>query len=113
MLPPEIIAVALPSVSPKQLILVEEVETEKPINYIDLKNYYKKLNNVINIHDYPENNIYPMPIYSTHKTEIAVGRIRESLIFKDKGCDLFVCGDQLLRGAAYNSVLISDYIQKL
>lgn len=84
------------------------VETEKDIDYYDLKNYYRTMKNVISIQDYPDNNIYPMPIYSTYKNEIAVGRIRESLIFKNKGCDLFVCGDQLLRGAAYNSVLIAD-----
>jgi hypothetical protein len=28
-----------------------------------------------------------------------VGRIRQNLVFGDKGLEFFVCGDQLLRGA--------------
>ena len=34
--------------------------------------------------------------------------MRSSLLFAPKGLDLFVCGDQLLRGAALNAVLIAE-----
>lgn len=37
-----------------------------------------------------------------------VGRIRENDVFGDHGLDLFVCGDQLLRGAALNAVVIAE-----
>ena len=37
-----------------------------------------------------------------------VGRIRNSLVYEPCGLDLFVSGDQLLRGAALNAVLIAE-----
>ena len=40
----------------------------------------------------------------------AVGRIRKNDVFGDNGLDFFVCGDQLLRGAALNAVLIAEAI---
>ena len=39
-----------------------------------------------------------------------VGRIRQSLVFEANGLDLFVSGDQLLRGAALNAVIIAEKI---
>ena len=39
---------------------------------------------------------------------VQVGRIRQNIVFGDNGLDLFVCGDQLLRGAALNAVLIAE-----
>lgn len=36
-----------------------------------------------------------------------VGRVRANEVFGDHGLDFFVCGDQLLRGAALNAVLIA------
>ena len=38
---------------------------------------------------------------------------KKSLIYEDYGCDLFVSGDQLLRGAALNSVLIAKKLINL
>jgi aspartate-semialdehyde dehydrogenase len=89
------------------------VETKNKIDYNLLNDYYKQLDHVISIDDNISNNVYPMPINSSHENRISVGRIRPSLIFKDNGCDLFVCGDQLLRGAALNSVLISVLLNNL
>jgi hypothetical protein len=37
-----------------------------------------------------------------------VGRLRQSLVFGSYGLDLFISGDQLLRGAALNAVLIAE-----
>ena len=45
--------------------------------------------------------------------DVEVGRIRQSLVFGDRGLDLFVSGDQLLRGAALNAVLIAEKILEL
>ena len=50
---------------------------------------------------------YPMPLTATESFDVEVGRVRESLVFAPCGLDLFVCGDQLLRGAALNAVLIA------
>jgi aspartate-semialdehyde dehydrogenase len=49
-----------------------------------------------------------MPLNATHSFDVEVGRIRESLVFAPFGLDLFVSGDQLLRGAALNAVLIAE-----
>mmetsp|Transcript_13758 Transcript_13758/g.40710 ORF Transcript_13758/g.40710 Transcript_13758/m.40710 type:complete len:102 (-) Transcript_13758:142-447(-) len=58
--------------------------------------------------DEVDQNKYPMPLTATGEYDVEVGRVRRSLIFEDKGLDLFVCGDQLLRGAALNAVLIAE-----
>jgi len=58
--------------------------------------------------DEPEKNAYPMPLNATAKDDVEVGRIRQSLVFGEYGLDLFVSGDQLLRGAALNAVLIGE-----
>jgi aspartate-semialdehyde dehydrogenase len=60
--------------------------------------------------DEPLNSIYPMPINASECDDVEVGRIRQSLVYKEKGLDLFVSGDQLLRGAALNAVLIAEKI---
>lgn len=49
----------------------------------------------------------PTPENASNLSEILVGRIRQSLVFKNKGIDMFVAGDQLLRGAALNAVRIA------
>ena len=62
----------------------------------------------VEVVDDPEAKRYPMPVTSTYKYDIEVGRIRRNDVFDDKGLDIFVCGDQLLRGAALNAVLIAE-----
>jgi aspartate-semialdehyde dehydrogenase len=59
--------------------------------------------------DDPAAKRYPMPLNASGKYDVEAGRIRQNLIFKNHGLDLFVCGDQLLRGAALNAVLIAEY----
>ena len=49
----------------------------------------------------------------TFSFDVEAGRIRQSLIFGTHGLDLFVSGDQLLRGAALNAVLIALKIIEL
>jgi len=58
--------------------------------------------------DDPANLQYPMPLTATGQYDVEVGRIRKSLAFGDYGLEFFVCGDQLLRGAALNAVLIAE-----
>ena len=52
-------------------------------------------------------NQYPMPLTATGCDDVEVGRIRQSLVFGKHGLDIFVVGDQLLRGAALNAVEIA------
>jgi len=58
--------------------------------------------------DDPANLQYPMPLTATGQYDVEVGRIRKSLAFGDYGLEFFVCGDQLLRGAALNAVLVAE-----
>jgi aspartate-semialdehyde dehydrogenase len=62
----------------------------------------------VDVVDDPSAKRYPMPITATKKHNVEVGRLRPSLVFGPRGLDLFVSGDQLLRGAALNAVLIAE-----
>lgn len=64
----------------------------------------------VDLVDEPTANKYPMPMTSSKKYNVEVGRIRSSLVFEPYGIDLFVSGDQLLRGAALNAILIAEAI---
>jgi len=54
-----------------------------------------------------ERNHFPMPIEATDREEVLVGRIRED-VSNPMALDLFVSGDQLLKGAALNAVQIAE-----
>lgn len=65
----------------------------------------------IKIVDDRERNYFPMPIDASEKDDILVGRIRKDLSQPDgRGIDMFVCGDQLLKGAALNAVQIAELL---
>jgi aspartate-semialdehyde dehydrogenase len=54
-------------------------------------------------------NRFPMPIDATGKDEILVGRIRQDESLPDnRGINIWVAGDQLLKGAALNAVQIAE-----
>ena len=52
-------------------------------------------------------NLYPMPLNTTDKDIVEVGRIRKDLVFEN-GISLFCCGDQIRKGAASNAVEILE-----
>lgn len=58
--------------------------------------------------DDPASCAYPMPLTASGKYDVEVGRVRNNPVFGDCGLDLFVCGDQLLKGAALNAVQIAE-----
>ncbi|MBK8267965.1 MAG: aspartate-semialdehyde dehydrogenase [Planctomycetes bacterium] len=65
----------------------------------------------VQIADDRPNNRFPMPIDVAGKDDCHVGRIRQDISQPDnRGIDLFVCGDQLRKGAALNAVQIADRI---
>ena len=56
-------------------------------------------------------NRFPMPLDASHNDDVYVGRIRRDISRKDsKGLDLFVCGDQIKKGAALNAVQIAELL---
>merc|ERR1712127_229735 len=87
------------------------IETELPINPDDVRELLRGAPGV-KVVDEPDKLLYPMPLNATGQDDVEVGRIRQSIVFGDHGLDLFVSGDQLLRGAALNAVLIAEEVGK-
>ncbi len=85
------------------------VETDKPINAEDVRKLFEKTKGIV-VTDDILNNIYPMPLTASHKYDVEVGRIRPNPVFAERGLEFFVCGDQLLKGAALNAVQIAEVI---
>ena len=64
--------------------------------------------------DDPAGNHFPMPIEATGKDAVLVGRIRQDLSQPDnRGLELFLCGDQLRKGAALNAIQILERLTAL
>lgn len=84
-------------------------EFEKPATAAKAREILKNSPGV-EVVDSPNENLYPMPLTAANKYDVEVGRIRESLVFEG-GIDLFLSGDQLLKGAALNAVQIAEYLQ--
>ncbi len=57
--------------------------------------------------DEPAKNEYPLPLYVAERFYCQVGRIRKDCAM-DNGLCFWVCGDQLLKGAALNAVQIAE-----
>lgn len=56
-------------------------------------------------------NIFPTPLQVSNKDDVAVGRIRRDVSQDgDTGLDIFVCGDQIRKGAALNAVQIAEML---
>ncbi|MBR3707533.1 MAG: aspartate-semialdehyde dehydrogenase, partial [Lentisphaeria bacterium] len=65
----------------------------------------------VELRDNPAEKIYPMPKDATGMYDVLVGRIRQDVSRTDKrGLDIFVSGDQLLKGAALNAVQIAEVL---
>jgi len=59
--------------------------------------------------DEPQSNRYPMPLNVAGKDNCEVGRVRIDCAFEN-GLSFWVCGDQLLKGAALNAVQIAELL---
>lgn len=63
----------------------------------------------VRVVDDPDANHFPMPVEASGIEDVLVGRIRRDLSDPSgKTLSLFVCGDQLLKGAALNAVQIAE-----
>ena len=54
-------------------------------------------------------NHFPMPIAASGENDVLVGRIRQD-ISHPCGSELWLCGDQLRKGAALNAIQISELL---
>lgn len=87
------------------------VETEKAVDLERIVNIFEKTSG-IELRDDPENCVYPMPLTASGKYNVEVGRIRKDIAFGDYGLSFFICGDQLLKGAALNAVQIGELVAR-
>jgi aspartate-semialdehyde dehydrogenase len=83
------------------------IETEKPISPDAAREVLAAAPGVEVVDD-PAKLEYPMPLNATAKWDVEVGRIRQNLVFGENGLEFFVCGDQLLKGAALNAIQIAE-----
>jgi aspartate-semialdehyde dehydrogenase len=85
-------------------------EFEKPVTVEAARAILKKAPG-LDVVDDPENKKYPMPLFTSEKDNCEVGRLRKDCAL-DNGLCFWVSGDQLLRGAALNAVLIAEELLK-
>ena len=89
------------------------IEFEEPSNLNDIYNILENQQG-IEIVDDKKDGKFPEPINTENKFNIQVGRIRYD--FNDKDCkklNLFLSGDQLLKGAALNAYQILNLCQNI
>jgi len=61
------------------------------------------------VFDFPEANLYPMPVIAHGKDEVMVGRIRRDNS-QPSSLNLWIVSDNLRKGAATNAVQIAQYL---
>ncbi|CAN6454367.1 unnamed protein product [Victoria cruziana] len=84
------------------------LQFEKPLDESTAKEILSNAAGVVIIDD-RASNYFPTPLEVSSKDDVAVGRIRRDLSQDgDYGLDIFVCGDQIRKGAALNAVQIAE-----
>jgi aspartate-semialdehyde dehydrogenase len=84
------------------------VEFEAPVGEDEVRRILSSAPGVRLVDD-RDGNHFPMPLEASGRDEVLVGRIRQDLSRPDgTGVDLFLCGDQLRKGAALNAIQISE-----
>ncbi|KAF4368499.1 hypothetical protein F8388_018623 [Cannabis sativa] len=83
---------------------------ETPLDEETARDILKNAPGVVVIDDRASNN-FPTPLEVSNKDDVAVGRIRRDLSQDGNyGLDIFVCGDQIRKGAALNAVQIAELL---
>jgi aspartate-semialdehyde dehydrogenase len=63
----------------------------------------------LKIVDEPKRNGYPVPLHVAGQDDCEIGRLRLDCAL-DNGLAFWICGDQLLKGAALNAVQIAELL---
>lgn len=63
----------------------------------------------VTLTDNPDEQIYPMPLETSGRDDVEVGRIRRDYSIEN-GLNFWVCGDQIRKGAALNALQIAEYM---
>ncbi|CAG9619659.1 aspartate-semialdehyde dehydrogenase [Sutcliffiella rhizosphaerae] len=102
--------VRLPVVTGHSESVYIEVEDEN-VTVQDMKMLLEKAPGVV-LQDDPNEQLYPMPANCVGSNDVYVGRIRKDLD-NAKGFHLWIVSDNLLKGAAWNSVQIAESLVRL
>ena len=86
------------------------VELEKDLDLTTIKDAISKFPGV-QLQDDPQNQIYPMPIYTSDKNDVYVGRLRRDES-AENSFNMWVVGDQIRKGAALNTLQIAETMIK-
>lgn len=84
------------------------IECENPITPDEARAAFHLAPGLV-VMDEPRANVYPMPIHSSGKNPVFVGRVREDFS-SDNGLTFWLVGDQIKKGAALNAVQIAQYL---
>lgn len=86
------------------------LQFENPLDEETARQILAKAPGVVIIDD-RELNSFPTPLGVSNKDDVAVGRIRRDISRDDnRGLDLWICGDQIRKGAALNAVQIAELL---
>jgi len=84
------------------------VETRHKLTAGEARKLFRNTKGIVLIDD-PQNLQYPMPLFSSNRDEVFIGRVRED-ISCEHGLSFFVVADQLRKGAATNAVQIAELL---
>lgn len=84
------------------------LEFDEPLSVKEAKEILSQSKGVRIVEDW-QANYFPMPIDATGKDDVLVGRIRQD-ISHPNGLELWLCGDQIRKGAALNAVQIAELL---
>ncbi|XP_016493964.1 uncharacterized protein LOC107813234 [Nicotiana tabacum] len=86
------------------------LQFEKPLDEDTARDILKNAPGIVIIDDRASNR-FPTPLEVSNKDDVAVGRVRRDVSQDgDYGLDIFVCGDQIRKGAALNAVQIAEML---
>lgn len=83
-------------------------EFERPVSLSEAREAIQAFPGV-ELRDDPARHIYPMPLDYANKDVCGVGRLRLDCALEN-GISFWVCGDQLLKGAALNAIQIAELL---
>jgi aspartate-semialdehyde dehydrogenase len=84
------------------------LEFDQPFDVVQARQIIAQAPGATLVEDW-EKNYFPMPIDASGKDEVLVGRIRQD-ISHPNGLELWLCGDQIRKGAALNAVQIAELL---
>jgi aspartate-semialdehyde dehydrogenase len=84
------------------------LEFDAPFNVAQARALIKQAPGVELVEDW-DANYFPMPMDASGKDDVLVGRIRQD-ISHPNGLELWLCGDQIRKGAALNAIQIAELL---